>query len=425
MNAIGRFSWKWPAATETFETGWVARVELNDQEFHVRHGIGRRAAYGRNRLRSVTWIENQPMVEGVEADDFPRSHCLMSLIKVTKRHLRWADRVPAGYRGLQLALMSDEIAAPYSPRSLAVKLRQDDIAGWARHAVLRATAWGVVPRVRERIALPASTSAGPAPAAGPSPAPNEQRQRIAKALLEFGGGYKPGSLGPVLEFTPVPAANELIRTNGFAFLLAVLMDQGVPAERAWLAPYELLQRLAHLDPARFAVEEDAIRAAVQQRPKLHRYVETIPRWLSLAGRRVMSQYDGIASRIWSDRPAADVLQRRFDAFVGIAQKKAAMAVEILERDLGVKISKLDRSDVAYDIHLRRVFLRTRLADRDDRDHMIGVARALHPERPGQLDLPAWLVGRAWCRPGIPNCAGCVLTNVCPKDIERAAGVRSA
>ena len=116
MNAIGRFSWKWPAATETFETGWVARVELNDQEFHVRHGIGRRVAYGRNRLRSVTWIENQPMVEGVEADDFPRSHCLMSLIKVTKRHLRWADRVPAGYRGLYGAAISSDIRASCSPR---------------------------------------------------------------------------------------------------------------------------------------------------------------------------------------------------------------------------------------------------------------------------------------------------------------------
>src|SRR2546425_6947754 len=101
-----------------------------------------------------------------------------------------------------------------------------------------------------------------------------------------------------------------------------------------------------------------------------------------------------------------------------------MAVEILARDLDVPVKNLDRSDVAYDVHLRRVFLRTRLADRDDRDHMIVVARELNPTRPGALDLPAWLIGRGWCHPGIPDCVACPLTAVCPKGIELAALVTS-
>jgi endonuclease III len=101
-----------------------------------------------------------------------------------------------------------------------------------------------------------------------------------------------------------------------------------------------------------------------------------------------------------------------------------MAVEILERDLGVPVRKMERSDIAYDVHIRRVFLRTRLADRDDRDHMIAVARQLHPARPGELDLPTWFVGRGWCHPGVPDCASCPLTEVCPKEIERAAHVTS-
>jgi len=37
-----------------------------------------------------------------------------------------------------------------------------------------------------------------------------------------------------------------------------------------------------------------------------------------------------------------------DAFSGIGQKKAAMAVEILERDLGVTIRELKGSDIAYE-----------------------------------------------------------------------------
>ena len=101
-----------------------------------------------------------------------------------------------------------------------------------------------------------------------------------------------------------------------------------------------------------------------------------------------------------------------------------MAVEILERDLGVRIGALDRSDVAVDIHLRRVFLRTQLAERDHRDHMIEAARRLHPQRPGELDYPVWMTGRTWCAAGIPRCFDCPLTRVCPKDIERAATVSS-
>src|SRR6266702_1972385 len=63
------------------------------------------------------------------------------------------------------------------------------------------------------------------------------------------------------------------------------------------------------------------------------------------------------------------------------------------RHRGVPVKNMERGDIAYDVHVRRVFLRTRLADRDDRNHMIAVARQLHPARPGALDLPAWRVGR--------------------------------
>ena len=85
-------------------------------------------------------------------------------------------------------------------------------------------------------------------------------------------------------------------------------------------------------------------------------------------------------------------------FPGIGQKKAAMAAEILARDLGKPLQDMSGSDVAYDVHVRRVLLRSGLAEHDEVTHMIAVARALNPDRPGALDLPAWDVGRRWCRP---------------------------
>ena len=399
---------------------------MDGEERHIRHGIGGRDVFGRYRVHSVTWVEGHPLVEGVESDDFERSGALLSLIKVTKKHVRPGDKIPTGYAKFTVAVMADEVRGPRSPRSMAIKLQQDDIDGWTRHALLRAAAWDRLgTRQPDRVSLPPPSAAGPLPSAahiGGGAA--DQQAAVVKALLAYGAYHPPPPKGTAVAFTPNPAANELLRVNAFAFLCAVIFDQGVPAERAWLAPYILLQRLGHLHPQTMAENEGAVRDAIQRSPKLHRYVTKMPRWVVLAARRVVTTYGGDAHKIWSDEPTADELQRRLDDFVGIGQKKAAMAVEILERDLGVRVRNLERSDVAYDVHVRRVFLRTRLADRDDADHIIDVARQLNPTRPGALDLPAWLIGRGWCHAGIPDCSPCPLTEVCAKDIERAAHVTS-
>jgi uncharacterized HhH-GPD family protein len=423
ISAIGPFSWRWPAGIESYERGWAAIADVDGTEFQIRHGIGRRDAFGRSRLRSVTWVEGEPLVEGVETDDFDQSESLVSLIKITKKHLRPRDDVPSEYAGFVVAVFADEMVGPRSYGSLAVKLRLDDVEGWTRHALLRAAAWGrLLTRSRYRPSLPPRTAPGPVPVATRDEPPGEQQQAIAAALLEYGSHHSASEKGAALEFTANEQANAMLRSDPFAFLLGVLFDQNVPAERAWLAPFILKERLGHLDPQTIAHADGAVRDAVQQVPKLHRYVNKMPRWVVLAARRVVDLYNGDASAIWSDNPSADILQKRFDDFLGISQKKAAMAVEILERDLGVSVRDLDRSDIAVDVHVRRVFLRTRLAERDDRDHMIGVARQLHPARPGALDLPTWLIGKGWCHAGVPNCASCPLTEVCPKEIERAAHV---
>jgi hypothetical protein len=67
----------------------------------------------------------------------------------------------------------------------------------------------------------------------------------------------------------------------------------------------------------------------------------MPQWIVAAARQVMIHYGGDAAAIWSDQPSADLLQRRLDAFTGIGQKKVAMAVAILERDLGVPVRNLE------------------------------------------------------------------------------------
>jgi len=162
---------------------------------------------------------------------------------------------------------------------------------------------------------------------------------------------------------------------------------------------------------------------VQQPPKLHPFVENVPAWIVLAAKKVLEDYSGDASRIWGDEPTARQLQRRLVAFAGIGQKKAAMAVEILERDLRVPIREMEGSDIAYDIHVHRVFLRTGFADLDSMEHMVEVARQVHPARPGVLDDPAWRVGKNWCHPREPDCPSCVLRDPCARLLERTIGLQ--
>jgi uncharacterized HhH-GPD family protein len=245
-------------------------------------------------------------------------------------------------------------------------------------------------------------------------------------LLAYGkevGGVVDSTTAP--QFTPDPDANEFWARDPFAFLLAVIADYQISAERAWAVPWELKKRLGHLDPALMLEDPEALYAAFDQPPKLHRFIRNVPHFFLSASRLVVEEYEGDAGRIWGDEPSAHELQARLVMFPGISQKKAAMAVEILERDLGVPIREMEGSDLAFDVHVRRVMLRTSLASVDDQQHMIERARQLNPERPGALDFPMWNIGRTWCHAGLPECDLCVLQEVCPKLVDAARGVRGA
>jgi uncharacterized HhH-GPD family protein len=215
-----------------------------------------------------------------------------------------------------------------------------------------------------------------------------------------------------------PAADLYLREDPFAFLIAVIFDEGIDAERAWAAPLELRRRLGHLDPYRLRSQLAEVTAVIGQKPAMHRYTEQIPEAVCLAAARVCDQYGGNAADIWPDGLPVHEVDRRLQEFKRIGQKKAAMAVEILISQFHHQFTDLDRTDIAYDVQVRRVFLRTGLAHWDSAEAMIAVARRLHPERPGLLDLPAWHIGRTYCRPTNPLCDTCPLSGCCPKHIDR-------
>jgi uncharacterized HhH-GPD family protein len=422
IHPIASFTFRWPDSTEAFDHGWEATIVAGELRHRVRHGIDELVLFGSLRPHSVTFLDGKPAVEAAAEDTYEQTRKLVSLIKgADGRDVRERTDLPAGYEKFDICRQKDAIDAPHARSSLAVRLAEDDLEGWARHAHLRAA----LRRSRDgtgpaKATEPPQSEPAQRPVARPSPAGTTA---IVAALLDRGALIAARPAGQSVSFTPNVEANQFVIDNPLAFLLAVICDQGIKAERAWAVPWELRRRLGHLDPYRRANEPESVVAAFRQRPMLHRLVNVVPPWIVDAARRVVAEYGRDAGRIWADSPSAVALQARLIAFEGIGQKKAAMAVEILERDLGVPISDLAGSDVAYDVHVRRVFLRTGLAEADVVGEMVADARTLNPDRPGSLDFPAWDIGRRWCRPVDPRCSECALSDVCPRLIDRADSVR--
>src|SRR6476661_10952717 len=68
-------------------------------------------------------------------------------------------------------------------------------------------------------------------------------------------------------------ANELLSRDGFALLLAMMLDQQVPFEKAFNSPYQLTLRLGHEPTAQelAGYDPEALVAIFSERPALHRY----------------------------------------------------------------------------------------------------------------------------------------------------------
>ena len=416
VEPSGPFDFRWPNGIEHFESGWSYRLTIASETYEVRHGIGGRAVYGRERVHTVTWLDGHVQVEGVEADDYPVTGALVSLLRHTdKKMIKSIGEVPADYESFDIVEHLREVDAKWSRDCLAVKIAEDDLVGWGVHAWIRARQRGAsAPRAaRTPTMVPPILS----------PAPSLERRAVAAALIAHGDALAQSLAGGATRFTADDDANALIYADPFAFLVAVIADQGIRAERAWAVPRQLQLRLGGFSPEFIASNPEAVRNAFATPPELHRFINDVANWTIAAAEIVIKLYHGNAGEIWSGEPSAADLRQRFNDFPGIGQKKAAMAVEILERSLGVRINDLSGSDVAYDVHLRRVFLRTGLAEQDELSHMVAVARALHPERPGELDNPTWDIGRRWCAAKNPDCANYPLVAVCPRLIERGDQVR--
>ena len=92
-------------------------------------------------------------------------------------------------------------------------------------------------------------------------------------------------------------ADGLVQRDPLALLLGMLLDQQVPMEWAFMAPYSLEQRLGHLDVTRIvAAGPEALTAAFCAKPALHRYPASMATRAYALCQTIVDEYGGRAGR---------------------------------------------------------------------------------------------------------------------------------
>lgn len=199
-----------------------------------------------------------------------------------------------------------------------------------------------------------------------------------------------------------------------AFLLGCLADMQVKADVAWNIPFALYKKLGTF---KFKILHDLSKEKwmeLMSSPKpLHRFPKRIGESFFNGIQRVKSEYSGNAANIWNKNLSSSEIVYRFLCFDGIGQKIATMATNILACFFQVSMSDHYSVDISVDRHIKKVFKRLGLVSPEaEESQIVFKARAINPEYPGLLDLPAFEIGRNWCKPIDPRCNECYMVDCC-------------
>ncbi len=139
-----------------------------------------------------------------------------------------------------------------------------------------------------------------------------------------------------LHLSQDPDADALLSSEPLALLLGMLLDQQIPMEKAFRGPFDLRERLGHLDAARIAAAEpEAFAALFGTPPAVHRFPGSMAKRVQDLCAALVEHYDGSAQALWADAEDGPELLRRLQALPGFGRQKAQIFVALLGKRLGV------------------------------------------------------------------------------------------
>jgi len=139
------------------------------------------------------------------------------------------------------------------------------------------------------------------------------------------------------QITGLPEADAVLDEYPFAVVVGMMLDQQYGMEHAFRGAWKVLDRFGTLDPASIAAAEPEEFAAIcSTPPAIHRFPGSMATRLQALARVVVDEYDGDASRIWSDAATGPELLKRVQALPGFGKQKAQIFVALLAKQVGVR-----------------------------------------------------------------------------------------
>ncbi|MEM7142416.1 MAG: HhH-GPD-type base excision DNA repair protein [Actinomycetota bacterium] len=136
-----------------------------------------------------------------------------------------------------------------------------------------------------------------------------------------------------LVVTGDPTADRLVNTEPLALMIAMLLDQQIAIELAFMGPARLADRLGgSLDAHDIAaMDPDDFIEIVRTKPALHRFPASMGGRIQEMCRHLVDAYDGDAGAIWRRVRRAEVLAERLGAVPGYGPEKVQILTAVLAK----------------------------------------------------------------------------------------------
>jgi uncharacterized HhH-GPD family protein len=140
-----------------------------------------------------------------------------------------------------------------------------------------------------------------------------------------------------LHYTGDDEADRLLASDPMALLIGFALDQQVPVQKAFSGPKVLRERLGTLDPRDLATVDPArLEAAAKGPPAIHRFPRAMATRIRELAAHIAENYDGDASRLWTDAADGADLRHRIAQLPGFGEMKVNGLTAVLVKRLGVR-----------------------------------------------------------------------------------------
>ena len=142
----------------------------------------------------------------------------------------------------------------------------------------------------------------------------------------------------MIHVTGDDAVDQLLSDDPLALLIAMVLDQQVPLERAFRSPFDLRERLGgRLDVAELAsMDPEALAAGFSEKPALHRFPKSMAGRVQEVCTVIVDSYGGDAAAVWTSAADGKTLLANVKALSGFGEQKARIFIALLGKQLGVR-----------------------------------------------------------------------------------------